>query len=299
MFRSFFGPGGSQQQPFRSQNHTVRYQLEVTLEDLYNGLTKSILVEQPANGKRKSVQVHIPRGMASGESVILSGEMDHVEDATPGDLVFLLSQRQHPVFTRKGHDLAIEMEITLSEAICGVQGRTIRHLDGRVLTVSSARHNLKDGPPVLIQTGDVHVLKGEGMPKRGEQEGEFGDLYVQYKVEMPSSQAVSRLSPEERDQLGDLLERLEGKHAPKRDKKGESAEPCLLQKASVSDFGRASGPFRTEKPEHTSDRPFAGARSFYWSSSTGGNPFGGGFFGGNPHGSDDSEGADNVQCQQM
>jgi DnaJ-class molecular chaperone len=292
LFRSFFG----QHQHFAPRNKTVKYQLEVTLEDLYTGLTRSILVEQPGS-TRKTVEVHVPRGMADGESVVLSGEMDQIQEATPGDLVFLLAQRQHPVFTRNGHDLAVELQVTLSEALCGFQG-AIQHLDGRILTVSSPRYKHRDeDAAVLIQSGDVHVLKGEGMPKRGT--GDFGDLYVQYKVELPSESALKRLSVQDRAQLGALLEKLEGKK-----RQTASGDPIVLEKANPSDFGVASGIFRMQKDESqeetTGRHPYGGARSFYWSNNSPGSndPFGGNnpFFGGSSHTGGSNE---NVQCQQM
>ena len=50
--------------------------------------------------------------------------------------------------------------------------------------------------PIIVRSGDVHVLKGEGMPKlaRGNSRGGgYGDLYVQYKVEMPMVEDVYRV----------------------------------------------------------------------------------------------------------
>ena len=293
LFRSMFGHGATAV----PRNKNVKYQLEVTLEDLYSGLTRAILVEQTPESSRKTVQVHVPRGMASGEHVVLSGEMDAVSNAAPGDLIFLLAQRRHPIFTRKGHDLAMELVVSLSEALCGIHGRSIRHLNGRSLIISSAEG--EDGEAIMIRTGDIHVLKGEGMPIRDT--SDFGDLYIQYKVELPSNTALKRLNMKERAQLGLLLDKLEGK------KKHANSEvvPIVLKNASVSDFGVASGVFQMQQDEfHDDDRksPFGGTgRSFFWSSNqaanSNNNPFGGHnpFFGGNT-GDGDHE---NVQCQQM
>ena len=293
LFRAFFGQSSQHTAP---RNKNTKYQLEVTLEELYSGMTRSILVEQPGSNRRKAVQVHIPRGMTNGETVILSGEMDAIEHATPGDLIFLLAQRHHSIFTRKGHDLAVEMLVTLSEAFCGFQG-SIQHLDGRVLTISSARDNHPhDQNIMMIQTGDVHVLKGEGMPKR--ESGEFGDLYVQYTVELPQPNALQRLNAQERAQLGTLLNKLEGKQSKKVD-----GDPIVLLKANVSDFGVASGIFEMQQDEsqEESHAPFRGARSFYWSNNerrgTSNNPFERNpFFASSRSGNDSNE---NVQCQQM
>jgi DnaJ-class molecular chaperone len=293
LFRAFFGQSSQHSAP---RNKNTKYQLEVTLEELYSGMTRSILVEQPGSNHRKSVQVHIPRGMTNGETVVLSGEMDAIEQATPGDLIFLLAQRHHSTFTRKGHDLAVEIIVTLSEAFCGFQG-SIQHLDGRVLTISSARDNHShDQNVMMIQTGDVHVLKGEGMPKR--ESGEFGDLYVQYTVELPQPNALQRLNAQERAQLGTLLNKLEGKQS-----KNVDGDPIVLQKANVSDFGVASGILEMQQDEsqEESHAPFRGARSFYWSNTerrgASNNPFERNpFFASSRSGNDSNE---NVQCQQM
>ena len=348
IFKSFFGSqfqsssssSSSSHQSYRTpRNRTVRYQLEVSLEDLYRGMKRTILVEQPGKEGPKRVEVDVPRGMATGETVVLSGEMDAIPGATPGDLVFVLAQQNHPVFTRRGHDLAMELEISLQEAVCGVAQREIRHLDGRTVLIASARtsqdhknhkSNKKDNnnnndtspppPPLLIHSGDIHVLRGEGMPKReshlggggvgpGEQDA-FGDLYVQYKVQMPSAESLKNLNEDERYQLDVLLRKLEGNKNPaprpkqqdgnnnanenedteEEEEEEEKEKPRQMLPASLSDFGRASGPFRPQREGAEDEQRYqgghfgGGSRQFFWSST----------------GSRYSENDDgNVQCQQM
>lgn len=337
LFRSFFGGGPfgqtrQQQQP--RANRTLRYQLEVTLEDLYRGFTRRVTVKAPTmmggwhynpyeEDKSKEVEVSIPRGSHAGQSIVLSGEMDFdSKDSPPGDLVFQIHQRPHKTFTRKGHDLAIELKISFQEAVCGCT-RTIRHLDGRELILESAKHKIhssvdKDGdeestPSFYIQTGDVHVLKGQGMPKDA-QGNEFGDLYVQYQVELPKSGSTEHLTTSERIELARLLEKLEKGpshhhlHAPhfghkKKSPKAGGANHYTLERASVRDFGRASGPVPTFEDDHHDDShnrhhhqfPFGAGthRQFFWSSSgSGRSPF----FGQENNFDTDDE---NVQCRQM
>mmetsp|Transcript_29609 Transcript_29609/g.48856 ORF Transcript_29609/g.48856 Transcript_29609/m.48856 type:complete len:486 (-) Transcript_29609:51-1508(-) len=283
LFRHFFGQQSKQTAP---RNRTVRYQLEVSLEDLYEGMERSILVEQPYG--RKKVQVHIPKGTTSGESITLSGEMDGVPNDKPGDLIFLLQQQPHAIFTRKGHDLAIEVLISFEEAIGGVD-RELKHLDGRKLHLQSARRS--EDLPVWIQTGDVQVLKGEGMPKR-DSTSEFGDLYVHFRVDLPNSSTAGRLSVEERGLLRDLLRKMDGKKSIKSSTNiGCDAEEIRsLQTGKLSDFGSASGTFRPqEEPEEPRQQRGPGV---YWSNNSRSNPF----FGGASTGNDDGS---NVQCQQM
>eukprot|EP00980_Cylindrotheca_fusiformis_P028110 scaffold22581_cov123-Cylindrotheca_fusiformis.AAC.7 len=280
------------------QNYTMRYQLEVTLEDLYNGVTQEVVVTSPNERKRqKNVQVHIPKGSIQGQPIVLSGEMDFAND-TPGDLVFVVSQTPHPVFTRKGHDLAMELTISLEEAICGLQ-REIRHLDGTSIWVESARNSEK---PTLIQTGEVQVLKGRGMPKRNNT-GDHGDLYIQFRVLMPESKN-SYLSEEEYTELRRLLSKLQGGSSKKKPSQEDTVHH--LQAASTRDFGRASGQVHLEEDEHLHAReshPFAsqffpqgaGRSAFYFGGNFGNSFSGGHPFGGDGHGNDDG----NIECNQM
>jgi hypothetical protein len=216
----------------------------------------------------------------------------------------------------------------LAEAITGVS-RTIRHLDGRKIRVISAAANSSSSSsktassirshtdistvgPTVIATGDVHVLPGEGMPKNA-LGTEFGDLYIQYQVNMPKNRGLdtkhhtSTLTEAERNELERLLNKLEGKsigdktkvHWPFQSYK----DGKILKNASVSDFGKNAP--RTHSDHEDSSSPFGafsegftpmgGQNGFFWSSTTSSsrssqtNPFG-------QHVPSDEDAA---QCRQM
>lgn len=57
-------------------------------------------------------------------------------DTVTGDIVFVLQQKEHPKFTRKGDDLFVEHTLSLTEALCGFQF-IVTHLDGRQLLIKS------------------------------------------------------------------------------------------------------------------------------------------------------------------
>ena len=353
LFRSFFGGGPpQQQQQARKQpsNRTLRYQLEVTLEELYQGKTRKVTVEAPQrnlyyhedSSRKKQVEVAIPRGGHPGQNIVLSGEMDFdSRDGPPGDLIFQLHPRPHKVFSRKGHDLALEVKISFHEAICGCK-RTFKHLDGRSITIESAKRHIASPPTstasalddedygdnddeflprsdaankmaaanIYIQTGDVQVLKGQGM-RKNPQGTEFGDLYVQYSVELPKSGSTDSLTLSERMELGRLLEKLETNKSHKFRhpfNPKQSAASYTLEPASLTDFGRASGPIpnpleddhhhhhhdQEQQQQYAHHFPFgngASQRQFFFSSSSGRSPF----FGQENNFEDDP----NVQCSQM
>lgn len=57
-------------------------------------------------------------------------------DTVTGDIVFVLQQKEHPKFKRKGDDLFVEHTLSLTEALCGYQF-VLTHLDGRHLLIKS------------------------------------------------------------------------------------------------------------------------------------------------------------------
>jgi len=57
-------------------------------------------------------------------------------DTVTGDIVFVLQQKEHPKFKRKGEDLFVEHTLSLTEALCGFQF-VLTHLDGRSLLIKS------------------------------------------------------------------------------------------------------------------------------------------------------------------
>jgi DnaJ-class molecular chaperone len=278
LFRSFFGQQPQQQRAYNAmRNRTMRYQLEVTLEDLYAGATKSISVGLPfSTASAKNIQVPIPVGALPGHVITLHGAVDWNEQDVPADFIVTLHQRAHATYTRKNYDLAVAMHVSLKEAVCGCV-RSLHHLDGRTLKIKSAvdSHN----KPIWIQTGDVHRLQGQGMPKDASKRS-FGDLYVQYQVELPSGNKnkmgspSSTLTDEERVELGRLLDKLEGIVETETEEAMDSKDLHYLQPASPADFGHASGvprrpTFENDEYENNLFPSFGGRRGFAFHSSFG------------------------------
>ena len=54
----------------------------------------------------------------------------------PGDVIAVIQEMDHDVFTRKGIDLFVEKTISLVESLCGCSF-VIEHLDGRRLAINN------------------------------------------------------------------------------------------------------------------------------------------------------------------
>lgn len=127
---------------------------------------------------RKVLEVVVEKGMKNGQKIKFSDEADELPGTLPGDVVFVVQEKEHDHFKRKGADLVYSMTLKLSESLCGFT-RTITHLDGRVLVVES-----KAGE--VVKPDALKMIQGEGMPYHGSPFTK-GRLFIHFKVEFPNS----------------------------------------------------------------------------------------------------------------
>lgn len=85
---------------------------------------------------KTTLKVEIDKGSPQGAQQIVSGEGDCVPDVDPGDVVVVIKIKPHKTFQRKGADLLIEKDISLLEALTGVDF-VIKHLDGREIRIKN------------------------------------------------------------------------------------------------------------------------------------------------------------------
>merc|ERR1719436_2068211 len=86
---------------------------------------------------REVLEVHIQKGSPDGHKIPFREMADEHPDADTGDVVFVVKQKEHAEFKRKGADLYIERTISLVEALCGFEIE-VTHLDGRTLLVKTS-----------------------------------------------------------------------------------------------------------------------------------------------------------------
>jgi len=134
--------------------------------------------------KERNLSVTIPAGIETGMRLRLSHEGEHgMNGGPPGDLYVAVSVRAHPVFTRKGNDILVDLPIHFVTATLG----------GKVEVPT-----LKGKTSVKIPEGTQHDrtlrLKGIGAPAlKGHH---TGDQLVRVKIQIPT-----KLSTRQRDLL--------------------------------------------------------------------------------------------------
>ena len=148
------------------------YEFPLTIQEVLRGTTKTIALEQ--GGHQKKIDVKIPKGMTTGKKLRLAGKgQPGAFGGPPGDLYIQAKVLDDPVFSVAGHDLYIDREIKLTEALLGTQIQ-IPVVDGKNL-------NLKIPPGTQHHT--KLRMKGYGLPEM--KKGQRGDLYARIFVKTP------------------------------------------------------------------------------------------------------------------
>ncbi|RYP00059.1 hypothetical protein DL764_006609 [Monosporascus ibericus] len=174
---------------------TVERSLPVTLEELYNGVTKKMKIKRKTfdeTGKRTTtdqvLEVPIKPGLKKGSKIKFKGVGDQ-EEGGKQDLHFIVEEKAHPLYTRDGDDLIFQIDLDLKEALTGWK-RTITTIDGKQL-------NIEKAGPTGPNTSDTYP--GLGMPL-SKKPGERGNFVVKYNVKFPTS-----LTPRQKQQLKEIL----------------------------------------------------------------------------------------------
>ncbi|CAM9264194.1 unnamed protein product [Chrysoparadoxa australica] len=168
--------------------------------------------------ERKVLEVHITKGMKNGQKITFSGEADEAPGMLPGDVIFVVQEKEHATFKRKGADLLIQRKLTLGESLCGFHF-VIEHMDGRILRVSNK-------PGEVVKPDQIKMIDSEGMPHHGNPYTK-GRLFILFKVQFPDT-----LSESDVKQLSVLLP------SPPEPMLSGEEEECMLENVDVSQFGQ-------------------------------------------------------------
>lgn len=128
--------------------------------------------------QRKSLVVEVQPGMVDEQRIVLQGEGNQEPDCRPGDVILVLEEKPHPVFTRNGDDLIAHLQLQMSEALCGFT-KVLKTLDGRDIVI----HTL---PGMIVKDSSNKCVLGEGMP-RFKRPTEKGRLIIEFVVVFPDS----------------------------------------------------------------------------------------------------------------
>jgi len=125
--------------------------------------------------QHRTLVVKIPGGVEDGTQIRLTGEGDAgARGGSPGNLLILVSVKEHPLFTRDGDDILCEQSINFAQAALGTE-----------VEVPTLEGSIKLKIPAGSQNGQVFRLRNKGVAHlRG---GGHGDQLVKLNIVTPET----------------------------------------------------------------------------------------------------------------
>ncbi len=175
ILRDMFG-GAARSRARGAQFEPEDFGAPATGQDLHASLTISL--PEAAKGSKarvhlptgKDVEVKIPAGILSGQTIRLKGQGWPSATGKAGDALITVNVAPHPLFTPDGSDLRLDLPITLYEATLGGKVR-VPTLDGPVELAIPAGTN----------SGRTFRLKGKGLHTKDA----TGDLLATVRIVLP------------------------------------------------------------------------------------------------------------------
>ena len=203
IFKDLFGSGG-EGRPGRGRGETFRdifstvtkerasrgrdleYQIEIDFDTAIRGGVRDLSISrQKQEGvETEKLSVRIPAGVDNGSRIRVQGKGEG--GGAKGDLYLRVKVKPHPIYSRKGDDIYLEVPVTVYEAALGKKIE-IPTIDG------TAEMTIPPG----VQSGTRLRLKGKGVTNLKTKVR--GDQYIEIKIAMPD-----KISDEDRKKFEEL-----------------------------------------------------------------------------------------------
>lgn len=162
-----FGGFGRSAPPQKGAN--VAYRLAVQFVDAASLAPQRITLQDG-----KTIDLKLPNGVEDGTQMRLSGK-GQAGPGGAGDAIITIEIKPHPCFERDGHNVRLNLPITLDEAVAGGKVK-VPTVDGPVML----------GVPPGSASGRTLRLKGKGFHDRN---GVRGDQLVTLMIDVPADDA--------------------------------------------------------------------------------------------------------------
>ncbi len=132
------------------------------------------------NGKgfirsRIDLKLHIPAGINNGQQIRVTGKGEKGRNGGQnGDLYVQMDVKKHPIFTRSGNDIYVDLDVSMVDATLGQDVNIDTVYGKKILSIPSG-----------TQPNTTLRMKGYGV--KDLKSGKPGDQYVNVKIIIPTS----------------------------------------------------------------------------------------------------------------
>jgi curved DNA-binding protein len=173
IFGGLFGGRRGQTGPMKGPD--VESMLDIDFLDAVRGFRTTLTLQRSGmRGAGETMTVNVPPGAETGKRIRLRGKGEPGINGGPrGDLYIVPRIKPHPILTRSGRDLNMDLPITVGEA-----------LHGATVEVPTPVGNVKVKVQPGAQSGQRLRVTGKGVPAHGKTPA--GDLYLRVMIHVPT-----------------------------------------------------------------------------------------------------------------
>ncbi len=177
-FESLFGYKFGEQNNYGAKRNVkgedIEAQIEVTLEEVFDGATKTFAIAGNHGEPQKRYEVKIPVGVRESAKIRLAGKGSPGINGVNGDLLLRVKILPNPSFERKEDNLYTETPVPFYTALLGGE-----------IQVQTLKNKITIKIPEGTQNGQTFRLSGQGMTKMNNKGR--GDLYTKVKITVPKN----------------------------------------------------------------------------------------------------------------
>jgi len=167
-------PRRTPRQPQRGSD--IEYKLQIAFHEAVKGATRDIvaaLTQPDGKQRREKISVKIPPGVDTNSKIRLKGKGQPGPNGRDGDLIIILDVTPHPYFQRSGHDIILEVPLSITEAALGAK-----------IEVPTLDTPQRVTIPPASSSGRKLRIRGQGVlsPRTGQR----GDLLLTLKIVPPA-----------------------------------------------------------------------------------------------------------------
>ncbi|XP_053561065.1 dnaJ homolog subfamily B member 13 [Bombina bombina] len=191
------GFGGLRGRGVKKQDPPIERDLYLSLEDLFFGCTKKIKISRrvmnedghTSSIRDKILSIDVRPGWKQGTKITFPKEGDQGPNIIPADIIFIVQEKNHPRFKRRGNDLIYTSQLSLGKALIGCTVE-VETLDERILNIP-----IND----IVHPKYTKVVPGEGM-RLAKDPSQRGDLIIEFDIQFPE-----HLTPQKKHLLQQAL----------------------------------------------------------------------------------------------
>jgi DnaJ family protein B protein 4 len=176
-------PRSASPQTQQQQQPPIEHKVYCTLEELYTGTIKRMRIrrqrlnndQQSTHEEEKILTIEIKSGWKAGTKITFPKEGDEKPGVIPADIIFVIHEKPHSRFQRKGNDLYYKYKCSLKQALLGFNIDLIT-LDNRKINIPINK---------IVSSSYQHKVTNEGMPISKSKSKEKGHLIIEFDIKFP------------------------------------------------------------------------------------------------------------------